>query len=670
MVLLATLTAVGLATPTGRAHADTTVDATAGVNGFADPLRPVVVSVRVSADELVDGHVEVSQDGSATVVRQELQVPAGTTKDVQLLVPGPFFAGTLQIDVRDGDRLVATRDLRVRAEDDVELVGVLPRLLARGQELPDQVTLASGTGRAELAALPLDVLDLGPGALEAYDTIAGTSDDVAAIDAEQRSSLLLWVNTGGRLLLDDAAAIDTLPAAWRPGPAGYAWAGVGEVRVVDGAASRGEWGAIVEPSAVAVSDMFAGEIFVDPEADLARRSGLRLPSLTPIVVTLAIYGLVIGPVVYLLLRRARRLTLGWVVIPIVAVLTTGGIVAAGGRYRSGGNPATSTFVDLSPGGSQALTTVLAFERSGGTTTVSAPAGWTVDDTVAMWNGRRGDGPRALTASPDGVALTMSLEAGQVATETMTGPTATADFAVSATMRPDGELGGTVVNGTAAALRDVAVFVGPRAVRVGDLAAGATAEWSTPAPDRLERFVSRADQVWSMPFEPGSQSQRAELGIWGAASLRFDLFAPGLVRAVGWADDIDPTLDIGRDASTRTALSATAPVDAAGEPLGAATVRAALVRTPFGQFGDGTGDLVYRYVLPPGAAGDGLQLTDVDNLITDVAVWDGTGWIDLDDGAGDALTVPVPAVRGGTLLVRAVVDGRGDPESIPALEAAG
>ncbi len=173
----------------------------------------------------------------------------------------------------------------------------------------------------------------------------------------------------------------------------------------------------------------------------------------------------------------------------------------------------------------------------------------------------------------------------------------------------------------------------------------------------------------MPFEAGAERQGAELGIWGAASLRFDLFAPGLVRAVGWADDIDPTLDIGRAASTRTALSATAPVDAAGEPLGAATVRAALVRTPFGQFGDGPGELVYRYVLPPGAAGDGLQLADVDNLITELAVWDGTDWVDLDGDAGDPLAVPVTAVRGGTVLVRAAVDGRGDPESIPALEAA-
>lgn len=671
IVLVPALAAIGLTTPTGLARADTTVEATAGVNGFADPQRAVVVSVRVSADELVDGRVEVSQDGSATVVRQDLQVPAGTTKDLRILVPGPFFAGTLQVDVRDGDRLVATRDIRVRGEDDVELVGVLPRLLARGQELPDQVTLDSGTGRAELAALPLDILALGPSALEAYDTIAGTSDDIAAIDADQRSSLLVWVNTGGRLILDDAASIDALPDLWRPGPAGYAWAGVGEVRIVEGAASRGEWSAIVEPSAVAVADSFGGEMFVDPETDLARRAGLRLPSLTPVVVTLAIYGLVIGPVVYLLLRRARRLTLGWVVIPLVAVLTTGGIVAAGGRYRSGGNPATATFVDLSPGGSLALTTVLAFQRAGGTTTVTAPAGWTVDDAVAMWNGRVSDGARSLAPTTDGVALSMSLEAGQVATETMSGPTATADFTVTATMQPDGQLGGTVVNETDVALRDVAVFVGSGAVRVGDLAAGATAEWSTRAPERLDRFVSRADQVWSMPFEPGADSQGAELGIWGAASLRFDLFAPGLARAVGWADDVDATLDVGRDASTRTALSATAAVDAGGEPLGAATVRAATVRTPFGQFGDGTGDeLIYRYLLPPGASPDDLQLADVDDFaITELAVWDGTAWTDLDLDAGDLLAVPATAVRGGTLLVRATADGRGDPESIPVLEGA-
>ena len=230
--LVPVLAAAGVIAPAGPASAATTIDASIGVNGYADPQGQAVVSIRVTADELIDGEIQISRRDSGVVVRQGIQVPAGTTKDVLLVVPGPFFDGTMKVDVLDGDRAVATQNVRVRSGNDVELVGVLPRLLARSDELPDQATLDSGTGRAELAALPLDVVDLGPSALSSYDTIAGTSDDLAAIDQQQRQTLLLWVNNGGRLLLDDATAIDALPAAWRPGPAGYAWAGVGEVRVV------------------------------------------------------------------------------------------------------------------------------------------------------------------------------------------------------------------------------------------------------------------------------------------------------------------------------------------------------------------------------------------------------------------------------------------------------
>ena len=666
--LAALASAAVLGPPAGIAHAETAVDATVGVNGYADALGHAVVSVRVTADELVAGRLDITRRGSRLVVRQDLQVPAGTTTEVLVVVPGPFFDESLTVDVRDGDRLVATRDVRVRVEDDAELVGVLPRLLARGDELPEQVTLDSGTGRAELAALPADVIDLGPSALDAYDTIAGTSDDIASLDDAQRRAVLLWVNRGGRLLLDDATTLDALPPGWRPGAAGYSWAGTGEVRVVDGAAARGEWSAIVEPS-TALGSAFGLEMFTDPETDLARRAGLRVPSLTPVVLTLAAYGLLVGPVLYLLLRRARRLTLGWVVVPIIAVVTAGGIVGAGGRYRSGGNPATASFLDVSAAGSAATTNVLAFERSGGTSSVEAPPGWTVDESTTMWMGVREGATRVLTPTADGTSLRLALEAGQVAMSTMTGPADALDFAVSATMAADGAVQGTVVNGTGLPLHDVAVFVGDEAVRVGDVAAGATVEWAGRAPQQLPRFVTRADQVWQMPFEPGADTQVAELGVWATVSASLDLFTPGLARAVGWTDQRPADVDLGREASARTGISATAPVESAGAPLGAATVRAAVVRTPFTPFGGGVGDeQVYRYVLPPDAPAGALRLTSIEQpTIDEVALWDGETWtsLDLDD---DEPLVPPEAVRGGVVLLRASAPNGGDPGRLPVLEA--
>ena len=563
---------------------ETTIDIEIGVNGHAEADDHAVVRARITADELVDGELVVSRGDESTSIRQPLQVPAGTTKEVLLVVPSPSFDETMQLDVRDGDRVVATQDVRVRTADDVERVGVLPRLVTRVGELPAQVTLASRTGRAEMAALPADVLDLGPIGLEAYDTIVGTGADLVDLEDSQRRALLLWVDAGGRLLVDDATRVDTLPAPWRPGPAGYSWAGRG----------RSASSTVPRPAAVGGDHRAVGRhVGTDgvrdrgvrqPGSGPRRTANVRLPSLVPMIITLAVYGLVIGPVVYLALRRARRLTLGWVVVPLVAVVTATGILVAGGRFRSGGNPAVATFVETSPAGAMAVSNTLIYKPSGGDVRIPTPAGWQLDVPVPMFSSDERSTPGGFSAAPDGSGvLDVTLEAGQAATSTLRRPAATRGLDVTAAVTADDRIAGDVVNGTDVTMHDVAVFVGDRAVDLGDLAPGATARPGTsPRPTSIARFSSRADQVWAAPFgERRPADQLAEFGIWGTASLRWELFPTGFARVVGWTDTLPPPVEPGDDTSARAAVSSLAPIDPAGQPVGAATVRAAIVRSPFG-----------------------------------------------------------------------------------------
>lgn len=73
---------------------------------------------------------------------------------------------------------------------------------------------------------------------------------------------------------------------------------------------------------------------------LAAASGaltpLRIPSLKFWGFVFAIYTLVAGPGLFFLLRRRKRETLAWVILPSLSILTTFGIYALGAQQRPGG----------------------------------------------------------------------------------------------------------------------------------------------------------------------------------------------------------------------------------------------------------------------------------------------------------------------------------------------
>jgi len=110
------------------------------------------------------------------------------------------------------------------------------------------------------------------------------------------------------------------------------------------------------------------------------------------------------------------------------------------------------------------------------------------------------------------------------------------------------------------------------------------------------------------------------------------------------------------------------IAADAQPPHPATVRAAIVRSPFGPNGNGNGtDEVYRYVLPPGADASGRLVLTGTGQVSDVSFWDGTEWTPV-KREGDEVAVPDEAVRDGVVLARTVVDEFGEPGQLPTLRA--
>ena len=676
---------LSLVAPTGHALAETTLIVTAGVNGEYEVGDQLLVRVSVTSDELIDGEIVVMMKNSATTVKRDVQIASGTTKVFYFTLPTSWDSPSLDVSLRDGDDEIAKKSASPRRTED-ELVGILPRLASRVGDLPLDVQLGQAIGGASVSAVPVEVVDLGPGALRAYDTIVAGGDDLSQLDDTQRDTILTWVSLGGILLLDDDAAIADIPEEWRPGSNGYSLADVGEIRLTNGAASGGRWDQIIQPTVIGGPGVFGGsEMMTDPQMDLAQRAGLDLPTIAPLAIGIGVYALVLGPIVYLVLRRLRRLTLGWFVIPALAVLTAGGVTLVGGGALRNGNPAAATFVQESPAGAYAVSNVLTFSSQGGTADVAIPAGWSLGQGSNMFWGDGRQTPITITRHTDGTSsATVALEATQANVRSYSGLTNSDGLVTTAVWDGDRKVNGTVTNNTDVALHDVAVFAGEDEALIGELAPGDTAEFTLNAIRKIRfQWESRGSAVWGDPFDGGDMAvfdnqerqvpnfdadddSLVEFGVWGMASTDVDLFPTGMVRAVGWTEEIPSELIDGDDASTATAISALAPVTNDDNGVGVATVRAQAVRGPFGFNGGMVNDQVFRYVIPPDADPEALFLIDHVNLnIHELAFWDGDEWIEA-NAQDEVVLVPAGAIRDGVVLVQTDLDMNIPQQGMPTL----
>ena len=670
LLLAAAFGFVGSPSP-ATAAGQTTMTITAGVgDGWHDPGDHVVVTATVTTDELLNGHIDIVSTSGA-VVSRDIQVAGGTTKAFMLVAPTGYDLAPITINLYRGNELISKKTATMAAAELVELVGVLPALVTRAGDLPEQVNIATG-GKAVLSELSLEQMSLGSAALEAFDSIAATTADLRSLQPEQLAALLGWLNRGGRLLLDDAGDLSALPEEWRPGNDDYALAGRGEVRLIDGKGSRNLWAAVIEPSGSATSENsgFFGptEQLGVTQQDLARRAGVKLPSLVPLLVPLIAYSIFVSLVLYFVLRAARRLTLAWVAIPALAVVTALGVYVYGQHWRSVGKPAAVTFVDSYPGGGDAYASVLTFSRDGGTSTVQFPSGWQSDSELTQWYGIVPTVAPTLIPSAAGTEVQVRLEPGQVTTANVTGPTTDSGLVVSATVR-DQNVVGIVTNRGTVTLHQVAVF-GPGGVDdIGTLAPGASADFAIDA-DPLPSGNTLADRVWRGTSDPrASHDEIAELGIWTNAGFSRTMYPSALVRAAGWTTELRNGLDVSGGFTSTTVVTSLAPIRATTAPLPAACVRAALVRTPFGMFGNGLGDTVYRYVLPAGAPiGQGIVF-EVPFGVTAVDLWNGSAWVS--QTAVKGLVVVQPPMRAdGVIMARIVNNGEFFPgDVIPVVRGA-
>ena len=573
-----------------------TLEAVAGYDGIVTDGRSYPITVTVTSDRLLRATLRVDLAGPmrTTVLEREVEVAGGNSATFRFLAPGIVAdpgmggvepdAGGSRVRLVADDESLATAQVTTQPNDpSQELVGVLPEAVAAtGTEgsLPNAVPLLVDVGVARPVPVDPEVLELGAQALDPLDQLVATPAELAALADDDRAAVTRWVEAGGHLVLpgtaaDLAAAEEALPEGWVPTEDAGVRVGLGRVRSVPTA-----WTDRLLPTptrSVTEEDVLSQDLIWannTVSGNLSGDAGVRLPPGFRLGLMLGVYVLVIGPLAYLVLRRVGRRQLAWGAIPVLALSSTGMVVATGGPLRRTASSAHVTVYETGAGGTTATTwSLLSNPRRQGEVGVELPEGWTAGSGADPWDDR--SSPVTVSLGADGLEATTEPPAGGFGLIQSQGPAPELDggLVVTAEAPDDGSIRGVVRNELDVTLEEVVVLMGRTGyVDVGTLEPGQEKSFELEEMGRWAIELDPERQVWSDPASDGwmvngggdviiqrgdGRAVQIEVGASGAKAevdaapdrLPKGLMAPGdaVAQQVEPATPANPAADPGQDA---------------------------------------------------------------------------------------------------------------------------
>lgn len=399
------LAGIGWAVPVAAQAPAPVISVTPAFGGnfkYGEWLPLYVTLENAGADMQAELRVRVTGTVTNTYAAQ-VELAAGARKLVPLYVLPNNFSRVLEVQLFDGEQLVASQQISVRPQINLSyFVGIVS---------PQRGALAMLSGLAipgierpkVLVDIPLEQIPERWEGLASFDLLIINDTDTSQLTPAHAAALQTWVEKGGRLALGGgtgaAVTFSGIPETLRPvsltgsrevdqadvqplaqyagaaeinvpGPfvaaeaAPLDWAVLagnsGLPLVVERAAGMGRvyfsaldlsappfdgwpgtaafWNTLVGADAAynvnMPQDSSARQMRSSSfSAAVSNIPSLALPSIGALSVLLGIYILLVGPVNYFILRRARRLHLAWATIPIITLAFTGGAFGLGYLMR-------------------------------------------------------------------------------------------------------------------------------------------------------------------------------------------------------------------------------------------------------------------------------------------------------------------------------------------------
>jgi hypothetical protein len=687
---------IGLsATP---AAAETTLDVSTPADGRYQPGRVTPLLVTIEADRAVAGTLNAVFDGfNAGSMRVE--VPGGSAKEVVFSVAIPPWSGSGSVTFT-GDNADdnARAGINLLPAGGDELVAVLPELAAR--DLPATAGLATDIGVARLIPLDVELLDTGRDVLGPFTQMLATADDLQSLEGERLDAIGSWVGSeGGHLIVDDELGSpipidlgEERPATGSASQDEVVNYGLGQIRFTAGAAASGDYDGLIKATPTRSVDEFPwGGGFgggFPTTTILASDAGVRIPEIGSIVLMLIAYTLIAGPLLWFVLRRARREPMLWLVLPALALLTTGVVYVLGQAIRDETSTAHGTLIADLPTERNVSSQVLVTAPNGGTAGVTLGEGWRpvrVTSEEMFFDGPFGQNTQS-EAVLRGNDLSIDLPPGGVGVV----GAETAEEAVAPSWSYEleadgGDLVGTVTNLTVHDLEDAFVSSGSGFDRIGSVGAGESVEITlrnvSSPPINGDPLI---EQLWrNDPFD-GDRNGASNPGVlvnW--MSSKPELRLPGFVVIVGWTREEAGPLRTSGGAEVVAGRTAFLTADRlADDAISASTGQVEFLRgwnstrvddVP----GNGCTDFPVTLRIIPALEvldGDPVLATST-RAVAALDVWTGDAWEPAGMAAAPAgevaIAVPDSALATGSLTVRTQMScdfwGMSDP--FPALREA-
>jgi hypothetical protein len=658
------------------------VSVTTAIGDRYVPGEPVTFLVDITASKATRGSVQIQMDGRETASKP-FEVAGGATKTIVIVAETLQWGGGITVVVNSDDGNATFRP--PLAEDrESEQVGILPSL--QMVELPNTAPAATGGRTARFHPITELILGSDERALDMFDSIAGRPDDFTAMAPEAIAAVQNWTARGGSLIIDDLPGTRTrgFDTASTSGVNRF---GFGTIGYSGDSFRRGNVAGIVPATVLFRFDEFDNG--VDPGQSgrvLVSDAGITTPGIGVLLGLIAVYIVLVGPALFLVLRRVHRQPLAWAAIPALAAIAVGLVWGVGRTQRSDVDLAHGTIAAYVDGVLIERSEVLVAASGGGYVGIDTAGGFqVVGGTLDRWGNVTG---RKLERRDNSVGLRLNPgEASRLVVERVTVDPDLPPLEIVAEIQNNRTLTGRVTNNGSVPLDDVRVVAGNAVQLIGTMEPGETVEVAldedfATIPLTRDSLFDRMDQEFFDPFRGDEAGDGAvNAGALSGFTRQFrESRATGQVMALGWTRAADaPMLSHAGESIDRgrTGFMTFKTIIYNADPsVGYGESSAILQRVWEFELNDRVNGFAefpseILYTLPADADPEGAYVVELSNDVVALDIWNGSSWDPSSENQIPGTSV-VPllsdAIRGGQVHLRAGF-GSFDRTSIPVIRSA-